>query len=77
MYFFKSCFCFVKKYRYFSEFSRIEKIYFRKHDLFHVIDDKIINLMDLDKKEALKLFLEHSDKLAPDTIVEKLQQSSR
>ena len=60
-----------------ANFHKLKKICFRKHDLFHVIDDKIINLMDLDKKEALKLFLEHSDKLAPDTIVEKLQQSSR
>ena len=51
----------------------------RKHDLFHAIveEDKIINLMELDVKDALKLFLEHPDKLAPEIIVKNLLRSSR
>ena len=52
--------------------------FFRRHDLFHaIVEDKIVNLMDLDVKDALKLFLEHTDKLPPETIVEKLCHSSR
>ena len=51
--------------------------FYRKHDLFGAIDDKIVQLMDLDHKDALKLFLEHPDKLSPENIVERLSRSSR
>ena len=33
--------------------------------------------MDLDTKDALKLFIEHSDRLSPEIIVDKLQSSRR
>lgn len=36
-----------------------------------------MQLMELDTKDAVKLFLEHSDKLPPELIVEKLVASSR
>lgn len=49
----------------------------RRHDLFGFVDDKVAQLMDLDLKDALKLFLEHTDKLPPEMIVEKLESSSR
>ena len=49
----------------------------RKHDLFFSIEDKIVQLMELDSKDAIKLFLEHSDKLGPELIVEKLKVSTR
>ena len=45
--------------------------------MFGAIDDKIVQLMDLDHKDALKLFLEHPDKLSSETIVERLSKSSR
>ena len=52
-------------------------IFCRKHDLFYSIEDKIVQLMELDHKDAIKLFLEHSDKLSPQLIVEKLTASTR
>ena len=45
--------------------------------MFGAIDDKIVQLMDLDHKDALKLFLEHPDKLSSEIIVERLSKSSR
>ena len=49
----------------------------RKHDLFFSIEDKIVQLMELDSKDSIKLFLEHSDKLSPELIVERLKVSTR
>ena len=49
----------------------------RKHKLFDSIEDKIVQLMDLDFEEARKLFLEYKDILPPEFIVGKLTASSR
>lgn len=38
-----------------------------------MIDDKIPELMELDEREALKLFLEHQEKLPTDLIVARLK----
>ena len=46
----------------------------RRHDLFDVIHDKIGDLMDLDNREGLKLFLEHMDRLPTELIVQRLQE---
>ena len=39
-----------------------------RHDLFGVIHDKIPDLLELDEREALKLFLEHPEKLPSDLV---------
>ena len=46
----------------------------RKHDLFDAVHDKIGDLMDLDHREGLKLFLEHMDRLPTELIVQRLQE---
>jgi hypothetical protein len=51
----------------FSFISRILHYDFR-HDLFGVVHDKIPDLMELDEREALKLFLEHPEKLSSDLV---------
>jgi hypothetical protein len=42
--------------------------FFFRHDLFGVVHDKIPDLMELDEREALKLFLEHPEKLSSDLV---------
>ena len=39
-----------------------------RHDLFGVIHDKIPDLLELDEREALRLFLEHPEKLSSDLV---------
>ena len=46
----------------------------RKHNLFDAIHDKICELMDLDHRDGLKLFLEHMDRLPTELIVQRLQE---
>ena len=43
-----------------------------RHDLFGVIHDKIPDLLELDEREALKLFLEHPEKLSSDLVSRQL-----
>ena len=46
----------------------------RKHNLFSAIHDKIGELMDLDQREGLKLFLEHMDRLPTELIIQRLKE---
>ena len=46
-----------------------------RHDLFGVIHDKIPDLLELDEREALKLFLEHPEKLSSDLVSRQLVQN--
>ena len=47
----------------------------RKRDLFESIHNKIAALMDLDPREAVKLFLEYMERLEPELIVAKLEEA--
>jgi hypothetical protein len=45
----------------------------RKHSLYDAVKDKVLDLLDLDPKEALKLFLDKIQQLPPDCIVARLE----
>lgn len=49
----------------------------RRHNLFDAIHQKICALADLDEKEAIKLFLEHRDRLPSELIVRSLDGTGR
>ena len=44
-----------------------------QHNLFKSVHDKILALFELDAGQASSLFLEHSDQIAADLIVSRLQ----
>ena len=45
----------------------------RKHSLYEAIEEKVLDLMELDHVEAVKLFMDKMVQLPPDSIVERLQ----
>jgi len=47
----------------------------RKRDLFDVIHNRIGDLMELDAREAVKLFMEYMEKLEPELVVAKLEEA--
>jgi len=49
----------------------------RQHSLFSAIHDKIIALIELDTKQALKLFLDHTQNLPPDLVVDRLSHNKK
>lgn len=46
----------------------------RKHDLYGVIKNMILKLIQLDSDKAITLFLE-KEKIPPEVVVEQLEQS--
>ena len=49
----------------------------RQHSLFSAIHNKIIALIELDTKQALKLFLDDMKNLPSDLVVERLSNNEK
>jgi hypothetical protein len=47
-----------------------------KYQLVDSIKDLVPGLMELDVEQAVRLFLDHMDKLHPDVVVQKLNSHS-
>ena len=45
----------------------------RKHSLYEAIADKVLDLMELDHVEAVRLLMDKMAQLPPDSVVERLQ----
>ena len=45
----------------------------RRHSLYDSVADKVLELMELDHEEAVKLFLDKMAHMPPESVVERLQ----